>query len=83
MRFLLFASLILTGLISCHSDVLVSQEWKWDQQQWIAGDVKTMQIDAADTTTRYAMDLDLSWDKSYAFENLYIRTKPNSLPEKK
>ena len=73
-RYFLFATSILIGLISCQNDVLVSQEWKWDQQQWITGDIKTMQIEAADTTSRYAMDLDLSWDKSFAFENLYIRT---------
>ena len=61
-------------MISCHNDVLVSQEWKWDQQQWFHGDLKNMEIVATDTTTRYAMDLDLSWDKSYPYENLYIRT---------
>ena len=33
-----------------------------------------MSIKAADTTSQYAMDLDLTWDKSFAFENLYIRT---------
>ena len=73
-----FACLILVftlGMISCNQDVLVSEEWKWDQQQWITSDTKTMSIEAADTTSRYAMDLDLSWDKSYAFENLYIRTR--------
>jgi gliding motility-associated lipoprotein GldH len=63
------------GLISCQNDVLVSQEWKWEDQPWITGDVKTMQIEAEDTTSRYAMDLDLTWDKSYGYENLYIRTK--------
>ena len=65
----------MTGLVSCHNDVLVSQQWNWDNQQWLVGDVKTMAIEASDTTTRYAMDLDLSWDKSYGFENVYIRTK--------
>jgi gliding motility-associated lipoprotein GldH len=65
----------MTGLASCHNDVLVTQQWKWDQQQWINGDVKTMTIEAADTMTRYAMDVDLSWDKTYGYENLYIRTK--------
>ena len=73
-RFALFSLLILTGLISCNQDVLVSQEWKWDQQQWITGDAKSMTIEAVDTTTQYAMDLDLNWDKSFGYENLYIRT---------
>jgi gliding motility-associated lipoprotein GldH len=64
----------MTGLISCQQDALVSQEWKWDQQQWINGDTKLMPITAADTTTKYAMDLELTWDKSYPYENLYVRT---------
>jgi gliding motility-associated lipoprotein GldH len=74
-RFLFISSIFLAGLTSCHNDVLVSQEWKWDTQQWIVGDAKIMKIEAADTTSRYAMDLDLAWDKSFGFENLYIRTK--------
>ncbi len=60
---------------SCHSDVLTSQQWKWPDHQWVNGDVKSMSLEAMDTTTRYAMDLDLAWDKTYGYQNLYIRTK--------
>jgi gliding motility-associated lipoprotein GldH len=66
---------LLAALSACRQDVLVSQQWKWNDHQWITGDVKTMTLEAADTTTQYAMDLHLAWEKSYPYENLYVRTK--------
>jgi gliding motility-associated lipoprotein GldH len=59
---------------ACHGDVLVSQKWKWEDEQWIHGDAKTFTLEAQDTVTQYAMDLDLTWSKEYGYENLYVRT---------
>ena len=74
-RFLIFFAISLVSFTACQDGVLVSEKWDWDEEKWVAGDAKTLNIEAKDTSTQYAMDLELKWNKEYAFENLYIRTK--------
>ncbi|HJW28216.1 MAG TPA: gliding motility lipoprotein GldH [Saprospiraceae bacterium] len=75
MRAVILGVIFLLGLSACRHDIMVRQKWKWNDHQWINGDTKTITLNATDTLTVYAMDLDLNWEKDYGFENLYIRTK--------
>lgn len=54
--------------------MLVSEKWVWKDHRWIHSDRKTMMIEAVDTTTAYQLDLQLTHEESYAYQNLYIRT---------
>jgi gliding motility-associated lipoprotein GldH len=73
-RILFIGSLYLLTLSACHQDVLNSEEWSMDHQQWIAGDMKSFTLEASDTVTAYAMDITLTHDAAYPYQNLYIKT---------
>ena len=66
------ASILL--LSSCDRGVLVKEKWSWKDHQWIHGDQKTMVMEAKDTTTVYALDVILSHEETYPYQNLYVRT---------
>ena len=52
----------------------MSEKWKWKDQQWIAGDKKSFFMEASDTSTVYQMDISVSHEETYAFQNVYVRT---------
>jgi len=54
--------------------VLVAEKWEFTDDQWLAGDVKTIEITAPDTSQAFKLDVLLKHDKEYAFQNLYIKT---------
>ena len=64
----------LVTLSSCDKGVRHTEKWKWKDQQWITGDKKSFVMVATDTTTVYEMDVELSHEETYAYQNLYIRT---------
>ena len=67
-------ALLLLGLSSCKKDVIASAKWSWKDHNWITGDAKTLQIQTEDTTNFYQLDLKISHEETYAFQNLYVRT---------
>ncbi len=73
-RIALIGITFLLTLTACNRGVLHTEKWKWKDQQWIAGDKKSFVMVATDTTTVYEMDVQLSHEESYAYQNLYVRT---------
>ncbi len=73
-RFLLIGFIFLVTLSACDKDVLVTEKWEWKDRQWLSGDRKTMILEAVDTNTVYQMDIQLDHEKTYSFQNLYIKT---------
>ena len=59
---------------ACERGVLVSEKWNWEDHQWITGDKKSFVMQAADTSTVYQMDIQVSHEETYGFQNLYVRT---------
>ena len=41
--------------------------------QWLAGDVRSIVIEAPDTNEVYDMEIEVKHDEAYAYQNLYIR----------
>jgi gliding motility-associated lipoprotein GldH len=66
--------IFLLTLSACDRGVLVSEKWEWKNQQWHAGDKKSFVMEATDTTTVYQMDIQISHEESYGYQNVYIRT---------
>jgi len=64
----------LLSLSACDRGVLISEKWEWKDEQWLAGDKKSLVMEAADTSTVYQMDLVLGHEETYGFQNLYIKT---------
>ncbi len=64
----------LLTLSACDRGVLVSEKWKWKDHQWMNGDKKSFVMEAMDTTTVYQMDIQLSHEETYKYQNLYIKT---------
>lgn len=62
------------SFFSCEKGVMVSQKWKWKDKAWVQGDKKTIQLEATDTSKIYQMDIQVSHEETYAFQNLYVRT---------
>lgn len=75
MRLLMIGTLFILSLSACDKSVLSEAEWSMVGQQWIAGDQKSFQLEATDTTTAYAMDITLNHAVTYPFQNLYIKTE--------
>lgn len=73
-RVVLIGFVFVLAFSACERGVLVSQKWKWDDHQWITGDKKSFVIQAADTTTVYQMDIQVSHEETYGYQNLYVRT---------
>lgn len=67
-------ALLLITLIACDRGVLVTEKWEWKDQQWIAGDKKSFVMESTDTSIVYQMDIRVSHEEDYRFQNLYIRT---------
>lgn len=61
-------------LIACQSDVIVKEEFPFEHDQWIEGDVKLIEINAPDTSTVYQMNIGIQHSTNYPFQNLYIKT---------
>ncbi len=61
-------------LSACDKGVLNSAEWDMENHQWVKGDLKSFTLEALDTTTVYAMHIELNHDVTYSFQNLYIKT---------
>jgi len=55
--------------------MLVEEKWEFPNDQWIAGDVKSISLHANDTLQKFKLDIRLKHDTDYSFQNLYIRTK--------
>jgi len=68
------AALWLLTLSACDRGVLVTEKWEWKDQQWISGDKKSFVMEATDTSTVYQMDIQVSHDEKYGFQNLYVKT---------
>jgi gliding motility-associated lipoprotein GldH len=66
--------IFLLTLSACDRGVLISEKWIWKDKQWIAGDKKTMVMEAVDTNTVYQMDLLVGHEETYGYQNLYIKT---------
>lgn len=60
-------------LSSCGKDILVEEKIEFPGSVWLAGDVKSVIIEAPDTTGVYDMEIKVMHDKNYAFQNFYIR----------
>ena len=75
MRFLIIGSLFMLIGTACKQDVLNSAEWDMKDHQWLADDHKSFTLNATDTTTVYAMDITLTHDADYPYQNLYIKTQ--------
>lgn len=60
-------------LTSCRKDILAEAGWKFGSHGWVQGDVKSFEMSAEDTTTRYSMDVDLDWLTTYPYENIYVK----------
>ncbi len=75
MRYLWIGTLLFFTLTGCEKGVLNSAEWPMENQQWISNDPKSFLLEAVDTTTIYAMDISLTHDIAYPFQNLYIKTQ--------
>jgi len=66
--------IFLLTLSACDRGVLLSEKWKWEDQQWVTGDKKSFVMEAKDTATVYQMDIQINHEETYKYQNLYIRT---------
>ncbi len=74
MKYLLLLLPLLLTLLSCKKDVLVQEKYIFENNQWLSGNTKVLQINAPDTSQVFTLDVDLQHDVTYAFQNLYVRT---------
>ena len=66
---------VMLGLCSaCNEPYLAKETWEWEDSQWLYSDKKTLTMTATDTTNFYKLDLQVNHEKSYAYNNLYVRT---------
>ncbi len=61
-------------IVSCTENVIINSDFKFSPDQWIAGDVKSIEFTAPDTTSQYQMLIKVKHDDTYGYQNLYIRT---------
>ncbi len=75
MRLLVVAMACVLMCVGCQKgNVLNSAEWEMEQNYWISGDQKTFALEAKDTSKVYAMEITLSHDAAFPYQNLYIKT---------
>jgi gliding motility-associated lipoprotein GldH len=73
-RILFIGACISIVLSSCKNDVIAKADFELPDNQWLAGDIKTMTFDAPDTTQGYQLELKVNHSDDYLFQNLYVRT---------
>ncbi len=61
-------------LTACKKDIIAEESWTWADDRWVVSDKKSLTLVASDTTTAYALDLDLRWKADYPFANMYVQT---------
>ena len=61
-------------LIACKSDFLVEEKWEFDEDRWVTGDAKSIEITAPDTQQAFKLDIVLEHNTEYDFQNLYVKT---------
>jgi gliding motility-associated lipoprotein GldH len=54
--------------------MMVNSKFKFSEDQWIAGDLKSIELTAPDTTSPYHMLIKVKHEDTYGFQNLYVRT---------
>lgn len=69
-----FPWLTCLALMACNGYVMQSEQWKFENAQWAFGDKKSLTLNATDTSTVYALNVEVKHLENYAFQNLYIRT---------
>lgn len=67
--------LIISALcIACENGTLASGEFEMPNNEWVKGDVKSIVINAPDTTQAYQLDIDVKHSEAYGYQNLYVKT---------
>ena len=61
---------IITGC----SNAFVEEKFSFENEMWLTGDQKSIEITAPDTLQVYQLELSISHADNYGFQNLYVRT---------